>query len=171
MRLPRINRRRVLVAVATLTLLILLGVPLIGYLALTESEGAEHVDAVSWLPREAGDISYYRSYMFTAYEFSISERGFLAWGQARGWDVKPIREIVTVPRYSRLLRKPPMAMSEHPTEEERSRYDQAMFDYIESMRVSVDDGYKDGRRQGNGGGFIVAYDRRTGRAYYQSNPR
>ncbi len=42
-------------------------------------EIAEGVNSVEWLPVEATNIKYYRSYGFTAYEFQIDEPGFRAW--------------------------------------------------------------------------------------------
>lgn len=42
-------------------------------------EIAEGVYSVEWLPTEATNINYYRSYGFTAYEFQISETGFRKW--------------------------------------------------------------------------------------------
>jgi hypothetical protein len=67
------------------------------YIGFTEVESGESVPSVSWLLAAASNVSYYRSYMNTAYEFDISESGFRSWSR---WDVKEISEPVTITRYS-----------------------------------------------------------------------
>jgi hypothetical protein len=62
-------------------------------------EIAEGVQSVDWLPAEATDISYCRSYGFTAFEFKISEAGFREWAATAAYQSResvkflPITEI------------------------------------------------------------------------------
>jgi hypothetical protein len=144
--------------------------------AFTDVDTAEHVASVSWLPEEASDICYYRSYGFTAYEFDISEQGFLDWAESRwaGWDVQPIEEPVSVTRYrSRTDSDPPYdwdaandLMDEDPEEWERQYYARRAI-----YNASISHGFYYGHETGNGGGVQVAYDSEKGRAYVHSTPR
>jgi len=61
------------------------------YLGFTQVETGESVASVDWLPKSASNVSYYRSYMNTAYEFDIDEAGFLKWSR---WEVAEITEPV-----------------------------------------------------------------------------
>src|SRR4029450_8888779 len=93
--MPRYTLKSLLIAVTVIGT----GIGLLRgcYLALTHFETAENVDRVSWLPDSASNVSYYRSYNYTAYEFDISEDEFKKWI----WlDVKPITKPVEVHRYS-----------------------------------------------------------------------
>lgn len=96
-------------------------------------------------------MSWYRSYSFTAYEFSASEEQFLNWVNDQGVDRRallPASESVPL-RVSRFNRR----------------------ETSESQTATITDGLFWEYRQSNGGGRVLAFDRATGRAYYQSNPR
>jgi len=54
------------------------------YLGFTQVESGEVVASVDWLPKSASNVSYYRSYMNTAYEFDIDEADFLKWSRWGG---------------------------------------------------------------------------------------
>jgi hypothetical protein len=98
---------------------------------------------VDWLPADATNISYYRSYSWTAYEFDIPQPAFLRW--AGPWSPKPLRTPMSIPRFS--------YFSDH-----------------RSVEVAVGFGYASPMAS-NGGRILVAYDTASGRAYFQSNPR
>jgi hypothetical protein len=125
-------------------------------------EIVEHVDHASWsrgpaLPPEARDVCYFRSYMYAAAEFNISEADFLAWARPQ-WPVTAVNgETVTIGTYRSALPRGYGAPRPEPT-------------YGESFQ-KISRGYYFGRRHGNGGGVSVGYNAETGRAYYQSNPR
>lgn len=130
---------------------------------ITHTETAENVASVDWLPKTASNVSYFRSYMNTAYEFDISEEAFREWSK---WNVEEIEEPVTITRYSRFATKiaePPQNASE----EERETFVRA----ASSQFTKIDDGLYYAHLQDNGGGVWVAYDRSMGRAYFKTAPR
>lgn len=49
------------------------------YRDFTDIESGELLASVDWLPKEATNVSFYRSYFATAYGFAISEHGFRDW--------------------------------------------------------------------------------------------
>jgi hypothetical protein len=129
------------------------------YIDLTYVETGENVEYVKWLPKSASNVSYYRSYSFTAYEFDISEADFLAWSF---WKMQPITKPVSVIRYS-YTNHPPY-LSQTPTSEELEQW-------YSQCHATVSNGWWYERRQSNGGGVSVAYDRKKGRAFVQTSPR
>ena len=133
------------------------------YLGFTEIETAESVESVDWLPASATNISYYRSYMNTAYEFDIDESGFRKWSR---WDVAEITEPVGLSRYLAFSTPAPQEPA-NPTEEKQIAFTNAYY----NRGVTITDGLYYGNTQTNGGGVWVGYDRGKGRAYYQSAPR
>src|SRR5690554_1455303 len=52
-------------------------------------EGLERVD---WLPPKATNVSFIRSYSFTAYEFTIDEAGFKKFAESRDWPILEFNE-------------------------------------------------------------------------------
>jgi len=114
---------------------------------------------VSWLPDAATNVSYYKSYSFTAYEFDISEEDFKKW--AWKWDVKKIDKPVKVGRYTRRT----LLMPDDPDEVE---YDEYQNEVWAKIKVGY---YYTTPPRGNGGGTSVAYNLFTGRAYFYSTPR
>lgn len=133
------------------------------YLGFTQVETSEAVASVDWLPKSASNVSYYRSYMNTAYEFDIDEAGFLKWSR---WDVDEITEPVRLSRYLAFSTPPPPEPS-NPTNDEMV----AFATEYSRRAVTISDGLYYGYLQTNGGGVWVGYDRSSGRAYYQSAPR
>ena len=120
------------------------------------AEIGEHVPKVDWLSEDASDISFYRSYSWTAYEFKISEKSFLKQANPL-WKFEEIRKPVEVPRYLFRLKK----SSAYPDE----------GSFYRNTHVTVKNGLKAEERYRNGGGYLAAYDRDSGKAYIQSNPR
>lgn len=138
------------------------------------AEIAEGVKRVDWLPAEATDINYCRSYGFTAFEFKISEAGFRKWAAKAAYRpaeyvrFQPLTEIADhkgeplypIERYNSYLR----VARDRPTE----------FDYeayLKDTQVDIKNGLRGEMRKGSAGGYSIGYDRDTGTAYYQSNPR
>jgi len=124
-------------------------------------EMGENEEHVGWLPDEATNVSYYKTYSWTAYEFDISEHGFKSW--AIRWDLKEIEEEKSVRRYSYI----PFRMREH---EERMDFEE-FFAEEEKHIATVAGGLYDEEDWDNGGGYHVVYDRKRRRAYFQSNKR
>ena len=116
------------------------------YRFLSHREVGENELSVKWLPKTATNVSYFRSYGFTAYEFDISESDFVKWSS---WQLSPIERPVTVFRYCH--GNPAVA--------------------FDSKRAIVVNGLTYSYRYHNHGGVIVAYDRTKGRAFYWSAPR
>ncbi|MEZ6138749.1 MAG: hypothetical protein R3C53_28010 [Pirellulaceae bacterium] len=133
------------------------------YQGLTQVETGESLARVDWLPEDATNVSFYRSYMNTAYEFDISESGFRDWSR---WDVTEIQEPVGLSRYLAFSTPRPVEPP-NPTPEQMKAF---ALEY--SRRgVTIRDGLYYGHTHDNGGGVWVGYDRTCGRAYYQSAPR
>ena len=122
----------------------------------------EHIEQVDWLPPGASDICYYKTYSYTAYEFNISESEFREWGDR--WEFTEIQEPFEIWRYNLSLVESPDRSGGYDTE--------AWEEYNNLVNATIVDGlcYRTPPR-GNGGGVYVAYDRVTGRAYFQSSPR
>ena len=119
-------------------------------------EIGESVQSVEWLPETASNISYYRTYSWQAYEFDISEDHFEDW--ATRWDIREVGSPISVRRYSYMGRF-----------EEASDYSDQ--ENQESHTAKIRNGLYDENWASDGGGYVVAYDRSEGRAYFQSNPR
>jgi len=126
------------------------------YLGLTNIVISENEPAVKWLPSTAKDVSYYRSYDYTAFEFTIPEADFLAWVKSNQWDkeTKPIEAPFKIGRYTAgptFQRKP-----DDPLDHTAAKgYFMARF-------------FKG--REGNDEGMRAAYDAENGRAYYTWKP-
>ena len=129
------------------------------YIDLTHVETGENVEHVKWLPKSASNVSFHRSYSFTAYEFDIPESEFLAWSS---WKMQPVTKPVSVMRYS--YTNHPHYLSQNPTMAE-------MEQWHSQCHATVSNGWWHERRQSNGGGVSVAYDRTKGRAFVQTSPR
>lgn len=73
--------------------LVILGLGAMGYLLyhdVTDVEQGQRIPAVPWLPAAASDISYIKSYTFTAYEFDITQPEFVRWSDQNGWHANPV---------------------------------------------------------------------------------
>lgn len=117
---------------------------------------------VSWLPKEATNVSYYRSYSFTAFEFDISEDAFKKW--AKEWDIKRIKNPIDVTRYTLTTTGNPSIG--YDSNAKNSHKDQCR------TRARITNGYYYRTiPRSDGGSTHVAYDLDIGRAYFQANPR
>ncbi len=152
-----------------LFLLSCLSVPVSCFYGLSRTDQGRHAAGVRWLPREAVDVSYYRSYGYTCYEFTISERGFLAWARERKWNIRPITVPVTVPRFTRMVVPSPVAPVGFSGDWAKFYRDFKAWEA--QSKAVIPSGWTDSVRWGDGGGYVVAYDRTSGRAYFQANPR
>ena len=133
------------------------------YIDFTHVETNENLSAVDWLPQSASNISYYKSYQFTAYEFDISEAEFCEWSR---WDTAEITEPVKITRYTLVTGKIP-DIGTHYSQSEIDAYSAA----IDQRRATIEEGLYYGHTRSNGGGVWVGYDRGLGRAFFQSSPR
>lgn len=123
--------------------------------AVNHSETGERVSSVDWLKDEdATEISYYLSHSWTAYEYKTSEKDFRKYANST-WKFKEITEPVTVPRYLYMTKYKGNLFGSTPKDSE----------------IVIKNGIVAQERWKNGGGYIAAYDRDTGKAYIQKNPR
>jgi hypothetical protein len=160
--------RNIWIAVAILAILIFNPVTLMAlwlvpaYWSNKHPEIGEHVDHVNWLPSTASDICYFKTYSNTAYEFNITENDFVNW--AAKIKLSEIHEPYRIERYTRSLAD----RSEMPD----GRGNPSWKDYGKNGIITINKGlcYSSPPR-GNGGGMYYAYDRVSGRAYYQECPR
>jgi hypothetical protein len=127
--------------------------------ALTFENKAEGIPSVSWLPEEATGINYYFSYNNNVYEFSISEDGFLKWVKDNGYENKGWQDFngIWKDHTSRIVY--------------RYNYFGKQHVDLNQGTVEIIDGVFIEKRQRNGGGYTVGYDRKTRRAYFQSSRR
>jgi hypothetical protein len=135
----------------------------LAYRDLTEIETGENAAKVEWLPSSASNVSYYKSYSFTAYEFDINEAEFVNWS---GWNLSPITSPIRIARYcffAPIAPKPDANSSD----DDWNKYATASA----SRSANIADGIYYKHVQTNGGGVSVAYDRQRHRAYFQSSPR
>ncbi len=115
-------------------------------------------------PPEATDFCWYRSYFFTAYEFSCTEEQFRKW--AAKYPLAEIKEAkpFQLMRYNYPDTKPPLSVE---NEEEYKEYEV----YKKTVNATICHGLYATQRASNGGGYDVAYDRETQRGYFFTCPR
>lgn len=123
----------------------------------------ENVAKVSWLPASASNVSFYKTYSWTAFEFDISEDEFRKWAAHR--TLKEIVKEEKICRYSywKFCRK-----------KHSVKTDEELTDYMNAEKrhyAVVSKGLYDSRRHDNGGGYHVVFDRDKQRAYFQFSPR
>lgn len=137
-------------------------------------EIAEGVASVDWLPAEATDISYCRSYGFTAFEFKISEAGFREWAAAAAYQSRESVEFLPITEISELTGNRIFPIERYNSYGEAGRAVPAGVDYNEHRKattIDIKNGLRGEMRRGSAGGYSIGYDRDTGMAYWQSNPR
>ena len=144
-----------------LAIAIILGIGYIWYAidSAKKIEFGQGVATVSWLPDEATDVSYYKSYGWTAYEFTISESGFRKW--ASKYPLQEIDETLHMERWSWVN------FSRESSGLSTNEYHTSMLDHL----TSIEEGLLGGASWDNGGRELMAFDRAAGRAYFQFNPR
>ena len=138
-------------------------------------ETGENVARVDWLPASARNVSFYRSYSFTACEFDIPEQEFLAWAAGEGCAVQRIpaggkRTVTRYHWYDRRLTYP-ADPPEDASFAELQKWAADVERYRATQYQQIEHGYFYEYRQDDGGGTTVGYDADAGRAYYQSSPR
>lgn len=138
---------------------------ILGWLGMMRWENAnpekgENLARVEWLPETASDISFYRSYSWKSWEFSMAERDFRREWASR-YNLKEITEKQVISRFSWWdfrIEKPP--------------HDSLTFFREEKNHLAeVVHGLYASERWDNGGGYHIAFDRDEDRVYFQSNPR
>lgn len=130
----------------------------------THPDTGVNVPSVGWLPESASNVSFYRTYSWTAYEFDIDEAGFREWARRFGGELEPFSDGCRIERYS--WRE--FCRSQASTTVDGDAYYEEERKHYAYVRNGLCYRYINER---NGGGVHVVYDRDAGRAYCQSNPR
>jgi len=162
----------IIVAVIFLSPVLFFAVLLVGP-ALSNSHPSvgENLPRVDWLPAVASNVSYYITYLYTAYEFDIPEEGFVALGKERNWKLAEIEEngcrVMTYRMGGKMRKKYPPPNPDQTTATQVAAYRQTQ----EIIEPNVTNGIAYQLRYHNGGGIIAVYDRTKRRAYVQRNPR
>lgn len=121
---------------------------------VSEPNIGENIKSVDWLPKEATNISYNKNFVQKAYEFEISENGFLKWAKDNNYTIHEVSNKeyeVTLYRYT-------------------YGYPDKSQDYNNTV-VRKFNGYyyKYENSSGNGGGRWIGYDKDIHKAYYFSS--
>jgi len=122
--------------------------------------------SVKWLPEAATNVSFYKTYSWTAYEFDIDEAGFRKW--AKKLDLRPIQDAKFINRHSW------REFSREANERCNETGELGAWVYpVERKHFAVvRNGLFHKHTNGvNGGQTHLVYDRDDGRAYYTSNQR
>jgi hypothetical protein len=146
----------------------------IAYRELTQVEFGEDAPTVSWLPKTASHISYYRSYLRTAYEFDMAEQEFVAFAESRGWRLQRMEhEPFAIRRYSWCQHPvpPPNSLPPGTTDSQISTLESQLAAYQTNTTKRITNGYAYVVRQNNGGEITVGYDASLKRAYVFTTPR
>lgn len=118
--------------------------------------------SVPWLPSDATNISYYKHYSISIYEFEINEKSFKQW--AKKWKVSEINKEFTIERFASLILKAPKFESDADLEKYLS--------YKNKTEISIERGYYyESPLKSNGGRMAIAYDLDSNKAYYYSLSR
>jgi len=152
---------------------IILGLIWLGGVSWSNAHPAigENVARVDWLPVTASNISYNKSYSFTAYEFDITESGFIDYCTEKNWNPSEIGEdgyrVWTYRMGNKMEEKYPKPTLGKATKEIEAEY----YRIRETLEPTITNGLSYEARQSNGGGITALYDRTKQRAYVQTNPR
>ena len=117
------------------------------------SESGEMVHKVEWLSDPtATEVSYYKSHLWSAYEYKTSEKNFLKHANPC-WQFKEITEPVVILRYLYMTKYNGSLIGGTPPDSQA----------VIKNGIIAEEHWK------NGGGYIAVYDRDTGKAYIQTN--
>jgi hypothetical protein len=118
-------------------------------------ETGTKLSAVDWLPPSASDISYWKTYSWSAWEFTMNEEEFPP------YELREIDDIQSIERFSwrESLRSRQGSDGDSWEQEERRHV------------ATVRNGLFATERRKDGGGYKIVFDRETNRVYHQSNPR
>ena len=171
--MKKILKTILIVVVVIILSPIILGVLLMGGISWSNKHPSigESLPKVDWLPAAASNVSFYKSYSFTAYEFDIPEEGFVTLGQERSWDLSEIGDTgcrVWTYRMGGEMKAQTTALRLDLSAEARVAEKRRQQEINEP---TVTNGLAYQVRQPNGGGITAVYDRTKKRAYVQTNPR
>ena len=137
-------------------------------------EIGENLQRVEWLPEEATSITFYKSYGYTAYEFKISEEGFLKWAENVVYESDDAASYQAITDVSNLVdgNQGFVRRYNFATEREAAKLKEIDYEtYLQNTSVVITNGLWGSMRRGSAGGYEIGYDRITGTAYFQRNPR
>ena len=120
---------------------------------LTAVESAENVESVPWLPDTASNISYSKNFNRRYFEFDVSEPAFCEW--AKDYSISEISEPFHISRYAIMIDNP----------------DSVDVDNDPRYTAVIANGLSASHTQSNHGGYSLAFDRDSDRAYFRSSSR
>ena len=103
------------------------------------------------------NASFFNSYTVTAWEGEINEKNFLDMAKRNSWDIKPLDKPFILDHYASGL------IRQHQEEKAGKT--------VVPPAIDVSGGYIFNRRQSNGGGTLVVWDKFRQKVYIISNPR
>ena len=103
------------------------------------------------------NASCFNSYTVTAWEGKINEKDFLAMAKLNSWDIKPFDK--------------PVLLEHTANELIRQHQAEKAGETVIPRTIDVSAGYSYNRRQSNGGGTFVVWDKFRQKVYIISNPR
>ncbi|MDI6450660.1 hypothetical protein [Anaerobaca lacustris] len=122
------------------------------------------VDSVSWLPREARNITYIRNDAIKVAEFDVEREAFRRWCARQEMPLRELRdgEEHTILRCRLILEERGVLLSARdPNKGENDLHSMQQG----SKKLGVGDLFYE-ERWSNGGGYSIGYDVRSGRGYY-----
>jgi hypothetical protein len=103
------------------------------------------------------NASFFNSYTVTAWEGEINEKDFRAMAKRNSWDIKPFDK--------------PLLLEHTANELIRQHQAEKAGETVIPLTIDVSAGYSYNRRQSNGGGTFVVWDKYRQKVYIISNPR
>ena len=149
-----------IVLIAGVSIAILQGM----YSVAFKREFGENVEHVDWLPPATSQISYCRSYTFTACEFDISEIDFVDWCPK---ELREVTEPITIVRWNKQLFTEPDPYDFNSA----IAYDKACVEYHSQVNARISNGLYSSEEFSGHGFRMYAYDREKCRAYVAYSPR
>ena len=147
--------------------LVVLGVVGVSLWSVYRETHGVGVDSVSWLPKEAHNITYVKNDTNVRAEFDIEQDAFEKWCEKRGWPLRELAEgeFFTVVRCLLFLERkgiiPPLAPSQDANSIEA---DLAAMERFSKTFDAGDLVFEE--RWNNNGGYSIGYDVDAGRGYY-----
>ena len=129
-------------------ILVIAGWIISAYWSNTHPEIGVNVEQVDWLPSSASNISYFKMYSYTAYEFNITEEDFISWVGDK--ELAEISDPVSIERFN---------------------FPETFFRTEHNTAEIANGLWWETPPRGNGGRTQIAFDRDIETAYYQDNPR
>lgn len=164
-------KRKFLITAAIFASLVLsfLGYVWYGFSTFESGINVPTTDLV-WLPESASNVTYFQDWLSQYAEFDIEEKEFVEWCTLKGWPLQRVTEAqsefrINRPRYPLeqhgVLKKTPLPPAD---------YDPSTYEHPYFKKFKPGDLFYS-RRYDNSGGYYIAYEVETGRAFYTHSNR